>query len=217
MNIDEIFKISGAILASVGGAAAIFFGLSSWLGKVWAERILGKEKAILATQLESYKHEHAKVLEEEKYKYSMILKDYEVQIESLKNILLRYSERQFDIYGELWVSLCNLKKAMDELWVEVSTKKVREFSSQLNEAKFYLEKSSLFVDDEHLNKIHQALYQLDEFAHGKGELMQFIGQRDTSTNNERRNIIDNNRHRKEIYDQMLKELRAYFKSKISGA
>ncbi len=34
MNVTEVFKISGVILGSVGGAVAIIFAFSSWLGKV---------------------------------------------------------------------------------------------------------------------------------------------------------------------------------------
>ena len=54
MNWDDIFKIVAASLASVGGAAVIMFGLSSWLGKVWASRILQKEKS----DLDALNYEH---------------------------------------------------------------------------------------------------------------------------------------------------------------
>ena len=56
MSIDEIFKISGAILGSVGGAAVIIVGLSSWLGKVWANRILEKDKLAYSSELERIKN-----------------------------------------------------------------------------------------------------------------------------------------------------------------
>jgi hypothetical protein len=54
---ESIFKISAGFLASVGSAGAIFWGLSSWLGKIWAQRILEKEKNKLATELEFAKRE----------------------------------------------------------------------------------------------------------------------------------------------------------------
>ncbi|MBI5056439.1 MAG: hypothetical protein HZB61_07480 [Nitrospirae bacterium] len=41
----EIFEIAAAIIASSGVAGAVLFGLSSWLGKVWANRIMADEKA----------------------------------------------------------------------------------------------------------------------------------------------------------------------------
>jgi hypothetical protein len=51
MSWDEVFKLTSAIFASVGGAAAIIFGLSSWLGKVWANRILEADKVRYQSEL----------------------------------------------------------------------------------------------------------------------------------------------------------------------
>lgn len=49
MNITlaDILYIATAVIASLGGGAVIVFAFSSWLGKVWAERILEKQKADL--------------------------------------------------------------------------------------------------------------------------------------------------------------------------
>ncbi len=208
-------------IAGAGGASVIILGLSAWLGKVWADRILQAQKDSFAKELEADKHNYSKVIEEEKHKYALMLekasRDYEVHIEGLKTILLKYSERQFDVYGDLWVSLCALKKTMDELWAGVNAKKVKNFSSQLNEAKFQLEKTSLFIDEEHLGRIHNALYELDEFAHGKGDFMRRINHRDAEAVDERRYIVENNRYHKDVYDHMLQDIRSYFKAKISGA
>lgn len=40
-----IFEVTGAILLSLSTGGAIVLGLSSWLGKVWAERLMAKETA----------------------------------------------------------------------------------------------------------------------------------------------------------------------------
>ena len=55
MTATEVFEVGGAVLLSLGGASALLFGLSSWLGKVWAERILSREKAEQAKELEDFK------------------------------------------------------------------------------------------------------------------------------------------------------------------
>ncbi|MEM0516715.1 hypothetical protein WCN91_15075 [Pseudoalteromonas sp. YIC-827] len=57
MDWDIIFKVFAGFLASVGSAGAIIFGLSSWLGKVWAQRILEQEKNKMAAELETTKRE----------------------------------------------------------------------------------------------------------------------------------------------------------------
>lgn len=45
MNTEIIFEIAGAILLSLGTGGVIVLALSSWLGKVWAERLMAKETA----------------------------------------------------------------------------------------------------------------------------------------------------------------------------
>lgn len=40
----EVFEVAFAIIISMGGGGAIIFALSSWLGKIWAQRIINKEE-----------------------------------------------------------------------------------------------------------------------------------------------------------------------------
>ncbi|NMH64148.1 hypothetical protein [Shewanella salipaludis] len=57
MNIDEVFKIATAVIASVGGSALILAAFSSWLGGVWAKRMLQNERAKHSEALEGIKKE----------------------------------------------------------------------------------------------------------------------------------------------------------------
>jgi len=43
--VKDIFEISLAIIASLGGSALLLATFSSWLGKIWAKRILQNERA----------------------------------------------------------------------------------------------------------------------------------------------------------------------------
>lgn len=54
MTWGDAFKFVTAVVTSLGGGVAIVFLFSSWLGKVWAARILEKEKH----DLENLKKEH---------------------------------------------------------------------------------------------------------------------------------------------------------------
>ncbi len=47
MEWTEAFKVVFAMVASVGGASAIILILSSWLVKVWGQRILARERTEL--------------------------------------------------------------------------------------------------------------------------------------------------------------------------
>jgi hypothetical protein len=45
MKWTQAFKVVFPMVASVGGASVIILILSSWLGKVWGQRILARERA----------------------------------------------------------------------------------------------------------------------------------------------------------------------------
>ncbi|MCW9059920.1 MAG: hypothetical protein OQL11_13715 [Gammaproteobacteria bacterium] len=102
MDATDVFLVSGAILASAGGAAAIIFGLSSWLGKVWANRILEQDKLRYTSELEKIKNK--------------------LQAESQQRQLMfsLYFEGQFKLYNDLWMSLSELQDGVESLWSEAS-------------------------------------------------------------------------------------------------
>jgi hypothetical protein len=52
MKLSDILAISASVLVSLGGGALIVFALSSWLGKVWANRIMADDQAAHARSLE---------------------------------------------------------------------------------------------------------------------------------------------------------------------
>ena len=47
----EVWKTAGAILTALGGAGAIVIAFSSYLGKLWAEKLMAKDKAKYETEL----------------------------------------------------------------------------------------------------------------------------------------------------------------------
>jgi len=105
MEILEVLKISGAILSSLGGGAVIVFGFSSWLGKVWANRLMEKEKADHVRELESLRHELLK--ESESYKVKLkksefiFQKEFEAASEFValrRSFLPTYSHPDMDWY-----------------------------------------------------------------------------------------------------------------------
>jgi|LGOV01.1.fsa_nt_gb DNA-binding transcriptional ArsR family regulator len=57
MSFDDILKITTLIISTFGGGALILIALASWLGNLWAKRILHSEKAKIDSQLESIRHE----------------------------------------------------------------------------------------------------------------------------------------------------------------
>jgi len=61
---SEWLSAVGTVIGAIGGGAVVVFGLSGWLGKVWAERLMNTEKAEHARKLASEQAEHATRLKE---------------------------------------------------------------------------------------------------------------------------------------------------------
>lgn len=57
MSWEDALKLLGAAIVSIGGGGIVIAALSSWLGKIWASRILANETHQLATQLEATKRD----------------------------------------------------------------------------------------------------------------------------------------------------------------
>ncbi len=88
---EQVFEVAAAMLASLGGGTAILFGLSSWSGKIWANRILEKEKAEHNKEIENYKSE----LERELTRIGKI-QDKELYISKAQY------DNEYKIYQEIW-------------------------------------------------------------------------------------------------------------------
>lgn len=94
MLIQQIIDKFGAFIVGFSGGGAIVFGLSSWLGKVWANRILENEKALHSKEIESYK----KQLETELAK----LKAYQ---EKALYVSKTQYDKEYSIYFEIWEAM----------------------------------------------------------------------------------------------------------------
>ena len=109
MTFSDIFEIGGAVMLSLGGASVLIFSFSSWLGKVWAERILSREKAKYAEQLEDFKRNLT--LETESHKVRLkkseliFAKEFDAAsslVSLIKEITPTYSHPQMD-----WHDACD--------------------------------------------------------------------------------------------------------------
>ena len=97
MNIDDILKISATIIASLGSGTIIVFAFSNWLGKVWANRILEKDRAKYATQIETLKSELNKSIHKHNVAVSRIDTQRATAIQELYAALIVWFEVSLEI------------------------------------------------------------------------------------------------------------------------
>lgn len=132
----EVLSIASTIILSLGGSGAIIIGLSNWLGKIWANRILEKEKHKYTKELEEYKNtlsEKMSILNSLIDKSSFVTK-------------LQY-EKEFSIYQEIWEALVNCIRVTKRLYPKSEDKpidqdKLEEF--QIKKWEEYLDSFIIF-------------------------------------------------------------------------
>ena len=193
---NEIIQNILGILVSVGGTGAIFWELSSYLGKIWAEK-----------HLESIKKEYQKEIEE-----------YRTRLNIYEKTVLLYSGQQFELYSKLWHSLYDLKSAADTLWEKANNKNLREFSKQLKNTIDEVEKSYLFIEPSHYEELSNLLDEFKNYEFGKKKLIQLrAGHRPQRVDDkEIQQLIENNRGKKQQYEQLIKEIRDNLKKQLRG-
>jgi len=198
MNWNEIFQIISGVIISVGGAGAFIWKLSSYLGEIWAKR-----------HLESIKKEYQKEIE-----------TYKTQLNMIKETTLRYSGQQFELYSKLWHSLCDLKSTADMLWTTANKQNLRKFSQQLKNTIDEVEKSYLFIEDNHYTELSELLREFKNYEIGKKKLVQLYmgaGSREQQVNDDEiRQLIEHNRENKQRYELLVKEIGDNLKRQIRG-
>ncbi len=197
MNYDEIFKIAGAILTSVGGAAIIMMALSSWLGKVWASRILEKDKLKYTSELEKIKVKLQSESEKQQLVFSL------------------YFEGQFKIYNDLWLALSELESEVDKLWESATTANLRSFIRSVQKAKKQIRNSALLIEKEHYDQIMENLKAFEEYKVGKERLIN-CRNLDSINDREINELIEKNRQRQKQISSFTNTMLEKMRIQIGG-
>ncbi len=110
-RVSEIFSVASAVLVSLGGAGAVLLLLSSWLGRLWASRILEREKAELTKSIETTKAELTSSIEREKAVMAAFHEEHKTELQELSTQRLDALSRRPDVYALLATKLRIFLKA----------------------------------------------------------------------------------------------------------
>lgn len=221
--LGEVFQVAGAIIASVGGSGVILLGLSSWLGKVWASRILENEKRDHAIEIEDFK---SRLNKEITVVNSIIDKSVHVT-------KLQY-DKEFLIYLEIWEKLANCVISTKNLYPkfgstptdekeleEFNMKKYDRFVNDFNEFSNTITKYSPFYEE----KLYLGFIELRNICNRQGSLFNtynfevkysvtYALARDTKMDSEERKEVYTKFHEKIdiLQSSLQKEIREHLKS-----
>lgn len=134
MAIIEYVKLAAAFFLSIGGASVVVVALAKWLGGFMSSRLL-----------DSYNNKHETELENLKNKYANELEKTRTDLEKAKLQFIRYSEKQFELYNDLWKVLLYTKQQADMLWEKADPAQIPAFSEQIRLTKNAINDNLLLI------------------------------------------------------------------------
>ena len=193
MEINSIINIASAVVLSIGSSSLIIIGLSSWLGKVWAARILEKDKL-------KYKSEFEKI----KSSYEKEIENYKSELDKSKSLFFRYSESQFNLYNDLWD--------------QANAENLLSFALHLDKTINRIKTHRLLIEDDHYEKLKKILDTLNKFRLGKTNLIRMRQMTKEQIKlfkiDKILEYIDQNRESKDQFEELLEIIVKDFKTQI---
>jgi len=110
----EVWETAAAVVASLGGGGLIVIGLSTWLGRVWAERILSADRA-----------KYAREIAELQGSLERTTRLLQGEIEKTIFVSKTHFETEFQILREIWEKVARVRSRMAQLRPVVSIRDAR--------------------------------------------------------------------------------------------
>lgn len=210
MELIEYVKLFTAFVVSIGGTSVIIVALAKWFGDILSHRLL-----------DSYNNKHECELETIKNKYANELEKTKTELEKAKLLFARYSEKQFDLYNDLWKVLLYTKQQADMLWEKAEPSQIPAFSEQIRLTRNAINDNLLLIEDDHYKKLIELIGQFEQFQFGKQKLIDIRTQADDKvtsliTKEEAQETINQNRKTKENYDNLIMDIGKSFRNQIKG-
>lgn len=133
------------------------------------------------------------------------LEAYKIELDVLKATTLKYNDKQFELYLDLWKRIQELKFACNDLWEEASRSNLNKFAIALSTTHQQIEISSILIEDIHYTELAKIITTFQEYDSGKGKLIKAFKNIDSS----RRNIGINNHLERDINQYQIDEMIEY--------
>lgn len=211
MDYTDYLKLIAALVTSIGGTTVIVIALSKWFGDFISKRLL-----------DNYNNKHSSELEKIKNKYQKELESSKSELDKSKSLFLRYSEKQFVLYNDLWKVLLYTKQQADSLWEKTTSEKIPSFIEQIQLTKNAVDDNMLLIEEAHFNKLSQLIEQFEKFKIATFLLRDLKNKSSDEieqmgiTQDQTLETITNNTDWKNKYDNIIMEIGVNFRKQIKG-
>lgn len=192
MTVWEIAKIVFGIISTVSISGAVVW----WFVKLSAKTLADNYK-------KKIEHDFEKKLE-----------SYKSQLEVIKATALRYNDKQFELYIDLWKNLQELKFACIDLWNAANVQNLKKFDIALKKTHRQIETTSILLEENHYRELSEIIRNLQEYDNGKEKLI--AARREQAQEEEIQQLIEFNRQRKDQCLQIIEAMKNSIKATIKG-
>ena len=192
MDIWTIIKIIGGIIGTVSVSGAVIW----WFVQLTANTLADNYKK---------KIEH---------NFERKLETYKSQLEVIRATALKYNDKQFELYVDLWKNLQELKFSCIDLWNEANQSNLKKFDIALNKTYRQIETTSILLEERHYKELSEIIKNLQEYDTGKGKLIE--ARRKNADTNKIEQLINFNRVHKDRCLEIIEAMKSSIKSTIKG-
>jgi hypothetical protein len=82
-----------------------------------------------------------------------------------------HSEKQFYLYDALWISLCDLRIAANDLWEYPNVDNAEKFAAHLKKTEVQIMKGSIHIEANHIDSLKRLIGEFSKFKVGKDRLI----------------------------------------------
>lgn len=199
---EEIIQALWVFVGRLGGLAVIVLGLSSWIGKIWANKMMEKVKIKLIKELESYK----KDLDRSNY------------------VTKTQYDKEFSIYLEIWGALSKCVTSTLNLFLvyedfppdgeevnKYNYQKWQEFTKDYNTFSSIIYQYSPFYDE----LLYDDFMKLKNLCLGQGnmfEVYKLVKAGKVSSDHYDKVYYETPKNIKALVESLRKESKKYFRS-----
>lgn len=140
------------------------------------------------------------------------IENYKTELEIIKATSLRYSNKQFDLYIELWKDLQELKFSLFDLWNLANQQNLRKFDSALRKTHRQIETTSILLEESHYLELTEVIKNLQEFDTGKEKLIS--ARREQVEERQIQMLIEFNRQKKDRCLEIIETLKSSIRATI---
>lgn len=141
------------------------------------------------------------------------IEGYKSQLEILRATTLKYNDKQFELYIDLWKKLQELKFICIDLWTDANKQNLRKFNLALQKTFRQIETSSILIDEEQYKDLIIVITNFQEYDSGKKKL---VAEWNSAEVFEIEEMIEHNRQRKETCLQIIDRMKIDIRNKIKG-